>query len=55
MGEKGAINVNPSGATTCWYQRLEERHDFNNTENRGETATAHVLSTWGIINVSTLL
>jgi len=55
MGEKYAVKVNPSSATICWYHRLEERHDFKNTENRGETATANVLSTWGIINITTIL
>ena len=55
MGEKYAIKVNPSGATICWYHRLEERHDFKNTENRVETATANVPTTWGIINVANIL
>jgi len=57
MGEKGVVKVNPSVITICWYHRLEERHDLKNTENwgRGGAATANVLSTWGIINVTTLL
>jgi hypothetical protein len=44
MGEKDAIKVNSSGATICWYHRLEEQHDFKNTENLVETATENVLS-----------
>jgi hypothetical protein len=36
MGEKDAVKVKPSGATICWYHRLEERHDIKNTENRGK-------------------
>jgi len=35
MGEKDAVEVNPSGATICWYHRLEERYDFKSTENWG--------------------
>jgi len=55
MGEKDAVKVKPSGATICWYHRLEERHDIKNTENRGETATVNVLSAWVIINITTFL
>lgn len=55
MREKEAVKVNPSGATICWYHRLEKRHDLNNTENQGKTATANVLSAFGIVNITILL
>jgi len=55
MAERDAVKLNPSGATICWYHRLEERHVFKNTENRRETATTNVLSTWGLINVTNIL
>jgi hypothetical protein len=55
MGEKDVVKVNPSGVTICWYHPLEERRDFKNTEKLGETARVNVLSTWVIINVTTLL
>jgi hypothetical protein len=55
MREKDAVKLNQSGAKICWYHRLEKRYDFKNSESQAKTATANVLSAFGIINITVLL